>query len=207
MSPATSMTAFPFLHPAARILFWLLLAVFLQVVTLPTLTLAGVCLLLAGEKTRQHWWRLFLRTRVLLLVLFLVFAYGVPGENPGGMVWLPTFEGMAETSLHVLRLVVFLGLLAWLLAPLSHQALMGGLWFLLQPCRHLGLPVDKSVVRLSLVLEYMENLPAQSWRQWLTPTDTPQEPAPVCVSLPLWNGRDGLALVFAILLLAAGALL
>jgi energy-coupling factor transporter transmembrane protein EcfT len=196
--------AFPFLHPAARILLWLLLAVFLQVAALPVLALAGACLLLAGEKMRQHWWRLFLRTRILLLVLFLVFAYGVPGESPNGILWLPTFEGMAEAALHVLRLVVFLGSLAWLLAPLSHQALMGGLWFLLQPCRYLGLPVDKSVVRLSLVLEYMENLPAQSWRQWLTPTDVPQNPAPVQVSLPLWRGRDVLALLFAVLLLAAG---
>ena len=206
MSILALMTEFPFLHPAARLLLWLLLAVFLQVAALSTLGLAAGCLLLAGEQTRQHWWRLFLRTRILLLVLFLVFAYGVPGENPGGVAWVPTFEGMAEAALHVLRLVVFLGSLAWLLAPLSHPALMGGLWFLLQPCRHLGLPVDKSVVRLSLVLEYMENLPAQSWKQWLTPTDVPQTPAPVRINLPLWRGRDGLAVLFAALLLT-GALL
>ena len=202
-----SMTAFPSLHPAARILLWLLLAVFLQVAASPALAIAGVCLLLAGEKTRRHWWKIFLRTRILLLVLFLVFAYGVPGENPSGMFWLPTSEGMVEALQHVLRLVVFLGSLAWLLAPLSHQALMGGLWFLLQPCRHLGLPVDKSVVRLSLVLEYMENLPAQSWRQWLMPAEVPQNPAPVQVNLPLWRGQDGLVLLFAALLFTAGALL
>ncbi|GHT89611.1 hypothetical protein AGMMS49545_00280 [Betaproteobacteria bacterium] len=201
------MTAFSSLHPAARILLWLLLIVFLQLATWATLALAAAVLLLAGEKTRQRWWQLFLRTRILLFVLFLVFAYGVPGENPGGIAWLPTFEGMAEALLHVLRLVVFLGALAWLLVPLSHQVLMGGLWFLLQPCRHLGLPVDKSVVRLSLVLEYMENLPAQSWRQWLTPTDVPQAPASVRISLPRWRGRDGLALLFvALLLMVMGAL-
>jgi energy-coupling factor transporter transmembrane protein EcfT len=195
------------LHPATCFLLWFLLVVFLQVAALPVLALIGFCLLLTGEKTRRHWWRLFLRTRVLLLILFLVFAYGMPGEHLGGVSWLPTFEGMTEALLRLLRLVVFLGSLAWLLASLSHQALMGGLWFLLQPCRHLGLPVDKSVVRLSLVLEYMENLPAQSWRQWLTLTDAPQDFAPVRINLPLWGRRDALALLCAVLLFVAGALL
>jgi hypothetical protein len=71
----------------------------------------------------------------------------------------------------------------------------------------LGLPVDKSVVRLSLVLEYMEKLPAQGWRQWLAPTEAPQDVAPVRVCLPPWRGRDGVALSFAVLLFAAGVAL
>jgi energy-coupling factor transporter transmembrane protein EcfT len=192
------------LHPAARILLWFLLAVFLQMAVLPVLVLIGACLLLAGEKVRRHWWRLFLRTRVLLLVLFLVFAYGVPGNHSYGMDWLPALEGLMEASLHILRLMMFLGLLAWLLAPLSHPALMGGLWFLLRPFRHLGLPVDKSVVRLSLVLEYMEKLPGQSWRQWLVPTDVMRDAAPVRIHLPRWRSQDGWALLLAVLSFVAG---
>ncbi|MDR1349548.1 MAG: hypothetical protein LBJ59_01960 [Zoogloeaceae bacterium] len=192
-------------HPAARILLWFMLAVFLQWAAPTLMLLAGLVLLLSGARMRQHWWRLFLRTRLLLLALFLVFAYGVPGESLGGLNWLPGYEGLSEALLHVLRLVVFLGALSWLLTSLSQQALVGGLWFLLQPCRHLGLPVDKSVVRLSLVLEYLENLPRQSWRQWLLLPETTAEVAPVRLSLPRWRARDvGLlllaTLVFVLLL-------
>jgi energy-coupling factor transporter transmembrane protein EcfT len=190
------------LHPAARILIWFMLAVFLQWAAPFLMLLMALVLLLSGARVRQHWWRLFLRTRLLLLVLFLVFAYGVPGESSSGLNWLPGDAGLAEALLHVLRLVVFLGALSWLLATLSQQELVGGLWFLLQPFRYLGLPVDKSVVRLSLVLEYLENLPRQSWRQWLALPEMPLEAASVRLCLPRWRARDvGVPLVAALLFL------
>lgn len=186
------------LHPAARILLWFMLVVFLQWAAPLLMLLTAFVLLISGARARQHWRRLFLRARLLLLALFLVFAYGMPGESPAG--WLPSREGLAEASLHVLRLVVFLGALSWLFATLSRRDLLGGLWFLLQPCRHLGLPVDKSVARLFLVLEYLENLPRQSWRQWLLlPPETSAETESVRLCLPLWRMRDtGLLCVAAL---------
>ncbi|MDR3159837.1 MAG: hypothetical protein LBU11_12735 [Zoogloeaceae bacterium] len=198
------------LHPAARILIWFMLAVFLQWAAPLLMLLAAFVLLVSGAHVRRHWRRLFLRTRLLLLALFLVFAYGVPGESPGGLDWLPGYAGLSEALLHVLRLIVFLGALSWLLAALSQQELVGGLWFLLQPCRYLGLPVDKSVVRLSLVLEYMENLPRQGWhgwRQWLLmPEASPAKGASVRLCLPPWRARDMgapffVALLFILLLM------
>jgi energy-coupling factor transporter transmembrane protein EcfT len=190
---------FPMPHPAARILLWLMLAVFLQWAAPLLMLLTAFVLLVSGARARQHWWRLFLRTRLLLLALFLVFAYGAPGESPGGLVWLPSHEGLAEAMLHVLRLVVFLGALSWLFATLSQRDLLGGLWFLLQPCRYLGLPVDKSVVRLFLVLEYLEKLPRQSWRQWLLLPETPAGSERVRFCLPLWRARDAGLLFIAAL--------
>ncbi|MDR2625662.1 MAG: hypothetical protein LBC37_04955, partial [Zoogloeaceae bacterium] len=77
------------LHPAARILIWFMLAVFLQWAAPLLMLLAAFVLQIAGARVRQHWWRLFLRTRLLLLAVFLVFAYGVPGEPLGGLDWLP----------------------------------------------------------------------------------------------------------------------
>ncbi|MCE1171560.1 hypothetical protein [Azovibrio restrictus] len=196
-----------FLHPAARLLIWLLLAVFLQLAPGPVLVLLGLGLLLAGEGLRRHWWRLFRRTRILLLTLFLVFAYGLPGPSPWGLEWLPSHEGLAEATLHVLRLLVLLGGLAWLLVPLPHQALMGGLWFLLRPFQILGVPMDRSVVRLSLVLEYMEQMPArQGWRQWLAPQPVAGELAPVIVALPPWQARDSACLLLSGGILLAGGL-
>jgi energy-coupling factor transporter transmembrane protein EcfT len=188
------------LHPGARILIWFMLAVFLQWAPPLLMLLAALVLLAAGARTRQHWWRLFLRTRLLLLALFLVFAYGVPGESLGGLNGLPSYAGLSEGLLHVLRLIVFLGTLSWLLAALSQQDLVGGLWFLLQPCRHLGLPVDKSVVRLSLVLEYMEHLPRQNWRQWLVLPEATTEVVSVRLCLPSWRARDAGVLLLAALL-------
>jgi energy-coupling factor transporter transmembrane protein EcfT len=188
---------FSFLHPAARLLFWLLLVVFLQLASWPLTFLAGLGLMLTGQKARQRWWSLFWRARILLATLFLVFAYGMPGVAPWGLTWLPSHEGMEEAALHVLRLVVFLGSLAWLLASLPHQALMGGLWFLLRPLQYLGFPMDRSVVRLSLVLECMENMPArqwQGWKAWLAPPAATDELTPVVIRLPLWRVGDSLFL-------------
>ncbi|MDR3322583.1 MAG: hypothetical protein LBS89_00055 [Zoogloeaceae bacterium] len=185
-------------------MFWLLLAVFLQQASLPCVALAGWGLLLAGTAARRRWRALLRRTLILLLTLFLVFAYGVPGATPWNVVWLPSVEGVWEAALHVLRLTVFLGSLAWLLAALSHQALMGGLWFLLRPLQSLGLPMDRSVTRLSLVLECLENTPAgirQNWRQWLTPPPSEAPPEPVKICLPPWRSRDSLFLAGACLLL------
>lgn len=198
----------PNLHPAARLLIWLLLAVFLQIVAFPLLGLLGCGLLLVGRQLRAHWWRLFRRTRILLLTLFLVFAYGLPGASPWGLPWLPSYDGLDEASLHVLRLIVLLGSLAWLIVPLGHQALMGGLWYVLRPLQHLGLPTDRSVVRLSLVLEYMEKMPEkQQWRQWLMPQPVAGELAPVLIALPPWSGRDSLYLLGAALGMLLGGML
>jgi len=181
------------LHPAARLLLWLMLAIALQMLPLWALGFVSLWLMVGGSALRQHWWRLFRRTRILLLTLFLVFAYGLPGKHLLGIEWLPSHEGLLEASLHVSRLVVLLGTLAWLLVPLGHQALMGGLWFLLRPLQALGLPMDRSVVRLSLVLEYMEAMPAgQDWRQWLAPQVMQDEQDPVRLSLQPWGWGDGL---------------
>jgi hypothetical protein len=199
---------FSFFHPAACLLFWLLLAVFLQLAS-PLLTLlVGMGLLLTGQKSRQRWWALFLRTRILLVTLFLVFAYGMPGTPLWGVSWLPSHEGMMEAVLHVLRLVVFLGSLAWLLAFLPQQALMGGLWFLLHPLQYLGFPMDRSVVRLSLVLECMKDMPVYQWRgwkEWLTPPPVTGTEvfSPVVMTLPPWRGADTLFLSLAALLMGA----
>lgn len=158
----------PVLHPAARLLIWCMLASALQLLSLPLVLLLGALLALAGPQVRQHAARLLRRTRILLVTLLLVFAYGLPGPSPWGLSWLPSWEGLAEAALHGSRLLVLLASLAWLLVPLGHPALMAALWFCLRPLQRLGLPMQSTVVRLCLVLEYMENMPdRQHWRAWL----------------------------------------
>jgi hypothetical protein len=205
------MFACPWLHPAARLLLWLMLAIFLQVAALPLIFVVSLLPLFAGAEIRRHWWRLVLRVRLLLLTLFLVFAYGFP-DSAG---WLPAWEGCLEAGQPVLRMLVFLGALAWLLVPLRLPDLLGGLWFLLRPLRSLRIPIDRSITRLSLVLVCLENPPAapsaandwQRWKRWLEEgiqgekEPSPEEVQPICLSLPLWQGRDHA------MLLLAGALL
>ncbi|MGL5633053.1 MAG: hypothetical protein ACRDD3_11900 [Azovibrio sp.] len=195
-----------FLHPTARLLIWLLLAVFLQASHFPFLLVTGTILLLLGQSVRTQWWRLFRRTRLLLATLFLVFAYGMPGSPFLGTSWLPSQEGIHEGALHTLRLIILLGSLSWLLAPLGHQTLMGGLWYLLRPLQKVGLPTDKSVVRLTLVLEYLEKMPKQQWRQWLTAQPVDGEPTTVIIAIPPWSTRDTLSLLAFTLLLPLGVL-
>lgn len=211
---------FSFLHPAARLLIWLCMAIALQLMSLPLVLLLGCLVLLSGAEVRQHTQRLLRRTRILLATLLLVFAYGLPGSSPWGLNWLPSWDGLAEALLHGSRLVVLLASLAWLLVPLGHQALMAGLWFLLRPLEGLGFPMERSVVRLALVLEYMENMPdRQHWRQWLLQAapggcagadvagaaEGVDVRAPVILMLPAWRPRDSLVLLSAALVLG-GAL-
>jgi energy-coupling factor transporter transmembrane protein EcfT len=197
------------LHPAARIGLWGMFSIFLQMALLPQVALAGGCFLLAGRATRMRWRGLARRAMLLLVTLFCVVAYGLPGTPVvAGISWLPAREGLAEAGLQVLRLTVFLGSLAWLLARTPRPALMGGLWFLLRPFRRLGLPLDKSIVRLSLVLECVERLPDESWKTRLRRmlTEEVAEPlAPVRISLPPWRRQDS-ALLAAVPFLLGGLL-
>jgi hypothetical protein len=199
------MLACSWLHPAARLLIWLMLAVFLQVAVLPLLVVFFLLPLFAGIGILRYWWALFLRVRLLLLTLFLVFAYGSPSDY-AGWSWLPAWEGCLEAGEHVLRMLVFLGALAWLLAPIRLSELIGGLWFLLRPFRLPGVPVDRSIARLSLVLVSLENPPAapkgwQGWQQWLQEGAREEDghssggAESVRIFLPSWRGRDNAVLL------------
>ena len=181
-------------HPAVRLSLWLMLVVFLQYASLLQMGAAGLLLLFSGHRVAGYWWRLVKRTLVLLLTLFLVFAYSLPGS-----------EGVWEACQHVLRLLVLLGALAWLSAPMGTQAMMGGLWFLLRPLRFLGVPLDRSVVRLSLVLEDLDKQPArrglQAWKEdlLLCEADTAPVDRRVCLELPRWEWVDSLTILLAAL--------
>jgi len=187
------------LHPAARLLIWLMLAIVVQLLAWPPLGLLGCGLLLSGRQVRRHGWRLLRRTRILLLTLVLILAYALPGPTPWNLAWLPSYAGLEEAAVHLLRLLVLLGSLAWLLVPLGHRALMGGLWYLLRPLQGLGLPMDRSVVRLALVLEYMEKCrksrigvsgccPGPRPGNW-PPCGLPCLPGRAGIPWPCWPGR------------------
>jgi len=145
-------------HPASRILIYLLVA--LAIPGLPPFMLPLLLIIaLATDSLRQPW-RLIWRTRWLLLVLFLGYAYSLPGEP--ALVWLgtvsPTQEGLARGGLQAVRLLVLLLWLDVLVLRLPTAALMAGAFTLLRPLTWLGLGVERVALRLGLTLRAIEGL-------------------------------------------------
>ncbi len=157
-------------HPATLLLAWGGLVVVLQ--TLPTLPLAVSALLLlplslqlAGKRARL----LIRRARWLILSITVLFAVATPGERiPGGIGDIGvTYDGLRTAAEHVLRLVLLLVTLAVLHERLGNTGLVAGFHWLLGPLSGWRELRERIVVRLLLVLEYVENDPGDGWRGWL----------------------------------------
>jgi hypothetical protein len=130
----------------------------------------------------------------LLLSLWLILAYGKPGEALADLAWAPTIEGMAEANLQVVRLLLTLLCLACLFVRLGRDGLLLALWGSLRPLAVLGVDCERLVVRLSLVLTHLQQpLPAGAWRRMLL-TVPSQENQSTTLLLPVvaWRRRDGL---------------
>lgn len=182
-----------FLHPSAALALWFAAVVAVQYLDYPGLAVVAV-VLLAIPGVLRPWFGFVRRARWLLLTLWLILAYNTPGEAYADMAWAPTYEGLAEASLHAVRLVVMLECLAWLFARLGRAGLLAGLWRLLQPCRRLGLDSERLVVRLSLVLENLQREQEKgAWRRVLAAApDFAQGPEVVHLTAAVWQARDSL---------------
>jgi len=152
--------AFVWLHPASRILIYLLAALAipgLPFIVLPVLCLLALLLLIAGQYAP---FRLIWRTRWLLMVLLFGYAYSMPGES----VWLPlgaaapSWEGLRHGLEQAARLLVLLLWLDLLVLRLSSEALLSGLYQLLRPLALLGADPSRIALRLGLTLRAIEGL-------------------------------------------------
>lgn len=163
----------PFLarfHPAVRLCLCLCLALAAQL--LPgwlALTLAAPLVFAAGVGRRYG--GLLLRTRWLLLSLFLIFALATPGTPLYPHPFSPSREGVLLGLEHGARLLAVLLAVAWLLQTTIPTALAQGGLLLLRPLGRLGLAPERGVARLLLVLRYVESAPtwpkARAWREFL----------------------------------------
>jgi hypothetical protein len=152
--------------------------------------------------------RLVRRTRWLLLVLLLTYAYAVPGTPVWiGLGWAsPAFEGLQQGGMRVARLVLLLAALAALLATTSRPRLIYGLYVLALPLTWLGFDRRAFAVRLGLTLDYVEHAPKPA--RWLDAlrSPIPEVPGPATYVLEAerWHVVDslvilaGLALVWAL---------
>lgn len=200
------------LHPTTVLIAWLSVVVVVQFVGYPLIFVVMLLIILFATKTLPHWWRYVHRSRWLLLGVWLVLAYGLPGDALFDLVWMPTWQGVDAGNLQAVRLVIILGCLGWLFSHLGRDGLVVALWGLLQPLARLGLDRERLVVRLSLVLDQL-NTPQEkgAWRKMLG--DVAPHPAPLLgqemleIRVPKWRPFDTLTVILlCFALLAAGSM-
>ena len=120
------------MHPSSALLVCLIAVVAIQFLGLAGLALVA-SVLLTLSNAGGGWWRLLRRMRWLLLSVWLILAYGSSGDALFDFAWMPTYEGVREASLHVARLALMLGCLAWLFAFLGNHGLLVALQSMLHP--------------------------------------------------------------------------
>lgn len=197
----------PTVHPLAILSLWFLAICLLPFYSAPAL--AALAMLLLGCRSHRRWWRFIWRARWLLLTLWGILAYAMPGRAVADLPWLPTWEGVDEAGRQSVRLVLTLGCLAVLMQRLGREALVLAIWRALQPLAAWGVQVERLVVRLSLVLDYADHPVAKgAWRRLLHDEADPLAAVETLhlADLP-WTGRDTGKLAFFCCLLLAGLLL
>lgn len=191
-------------HSAARILLWCGWAIGVEFVSAPTLNLLAVVSATAFVLApyRRAAWRLLYRSRWLMLVILLTYAYTLPGNPiwPAWGYWSPTQQGLSAGALRVVRLGLMLIGLAVLLVSAPRARLIYGLYVLLRPIAWLGFDRRAFAVRLGLTLEYIERqAPGGSLQQWLAQLKQPVhpgiEPTVYRMQADRWQWHDSVLIV------------
>jgi hypothetical protein len=194
-------------HPVARILLWCGWAVAAERVVPPALILLAVATATAFLflPVRIQLLRLLRRTRWLMVVLLLTYAYALPGD----VLWpalgwaSPGIEGLQQGALRVGRLALMLAGLAVLLAYTLRPRLIYGLYVLAWPLTWLGFDRRAFAVRLGLTLEYVEHTPKPA--RWLdalrAPLPDDATPATYILHAERWQGCDSAVILVGLLLL------
>jgi len=148
-------------HPATRIVAWLMLALALPALPWHLLVvMMFLTLLVAGRSYPGRLALLLRRSRLLLLSMLLLYAWLTPGQALGvdaPFSWF-TWEGGVQGGLQAGRLTTMLASLAVLLGGLDRAALMQGVMLLLAPLEFIGIDCRKTGGRLLLTLEFVDQL-------------------------------------------------
>lgn len=159
-------------HPVTCLIGWLVMLIAVQCLSGMSLLVACLIVPLSGERVMRRGGRLIWRARWLLLSLLLVFAWGVAGEPLWSASMAPTREGVEEAMKHLGRLLLVLTMVAAFLEFMPLADLLAATHALLTPFRRLGMDSDRGVVRLMLVLRYVETLPLP--RDWKSLLEIPE---------------------------------
>jgi energy-coupling factor transport system permease protein len=150
------------MHPFVRLFSLIVFASMLH--WLPWWALLAIAVILAvllWHFGGDHFFRLSKRARWLFLSMLVIYAFATPGEYVNALPeWMaPTYEGLREGLVQMLRLGLMLGAISVLLATTERGRLMAGLYLLLVPLRLLGVDPARFSARLWLTLHYVETMP------------------------------------------------
>jgi energy-coupling factor transporter transmembrane protein EcfT len=192
-------------HPAARILVWCGWAVAVERAASPQLPYLAVALATAFlfASVRHEAWRLLRRTRWLMAVLLLTYAYTLPGTPVWpSLEWAsPSLEGLRLGALRAARLAMMIAGLAVLLASTSRPRLIYGLYGLARPLTWFGFDRRSFAVRLGLTLDYVEHAPKPA--HWLDALHAPLQdnagPATYSLQAECWQACDSAVILAGLL--------
>lgn len=183
------------LNPAVPMLLYLLLAVTLPWFGWPTLTVLAVTIALTGRPS----WRLLRRSRWLILMILISYAWSLPGEALVAHDWSPSQEGVMAGLIQVLRLTLLLLCLESWVLRLSPERLLSAILGLLRP--FVFLPVERIALRLALALRTLEKpLPLRDVYTWYE-VPLPSGEAVRLVRL-VWTAFDSIWLIGGLFILA-----
>ncbi len=173
---------------------------------LPILAVAAATAFLFAP-ARAQLLRLLRRTRWLMAVLLLTYAYTLPGM----LLWpalgwaSPGIEGVEQGVLRVGRLALMLAGVALLLAYTPRPQLIYGLYALAKPLTWLGFDRRAFAVRLGLTLDYVERAPRPA--RWIDAlrAPLPDDATPTAYTLHAerWRSRDSAVILAGLLLVGA----
>jgi energy-coupling factor transporter transmembrane protein EcfT len=190
-------------HPSTRLVVWFLMLVLIQNLEGSLLAAALLVLPLCGGPALRRCWQLTWGARWLFLSLFVILAWGGAGDPAWNGAMAPSLEGLADALTHIGRLLLVLMAVTVLRARMPLADLLSGAHRLLEPLRRCGLDADRGLVRLLLVLRYMETMPrARDWRLLL---EVPEQAAGEMFELadrPLGR-RDYLAITVVVVSILA----
>ncbi len=190
------------LHPAALIALWAAYAAGLEFLSWPGLGAAAALAvpLLSRASVRTAFLQLLRRSRWLLLLLPLIYAFSVPGQPVWPGISAISWPGIADGALRLARLLLLLAALAALLNALGRDGLVLGIFACARPWAGAGLDARALAVRLSLVLEGARHAaPARPWRLAVDQLEDAPGPGPAHITLQpqAWTWRDSAALLLA----------
>lgn len=193
-------------HPASLLLAWACFAVILQGIDWPWILFpALLCLVWAQLRAPLRNRRMLLRTRWLLLSLLILFSFFTPGEFLPGLAgeFGLTIEGVRSAVEHGGRLIALLSSLALLHELIGTLGMLSGLYFLLGPGRWR----EKTIVRLMLILEWIEAKQYPDWRVWLQrDVQSPVDSLSCKLAMPPMRGQDWWLIGVALMSLLTGLL-
>lgn len=184
-------------HPASLLLSWFGFALSLQWLTLEwLLPIAFGSSLAAGAVAPERSLNLLRRSRWLLISLAVLYCFMTPGEFvPGvaGAIGI-TYEGLLQGGKQIALLLAMLASLALLHRIIGTTGLLAGSHWLLSPFPWR----EATVVRLMLVLEYLEQGRPVYWREWLIPNSQNETTLPdkFVLGMPQFHLMDCALLLF-----------